>query len=82
MHPGVGRWAQRSAADPLPLALSGGEDYELLFAVSPRQRRAFEAAAKQGGKPAVTRIGRLSREPGAWLEREGRLEPLGEGFSH
>jgi thiamine-monophosphate kinase len=82
MHPGVGRWAQRSAADPLPLALSGGEDYELLFAVSPRQRRAFEAAAKKGGKPAVTRVGRLSREPGAWLEREGRLEPLGEGFSH
>ena len=82
VHPGVRQWAARSSADPLALALSGGEDYELLFAVNPRRRKSFEAAAKKGGKLAVTPVGRLTREPGAWLERAGQLEPLPEGFSH
>jgi hypothetical protein len=50
--------------------------------VNPRRRKSFEAAAKKGGKLAVTPIGRLTREPGAWLERAGQLEPLPEGFSH
>ena len=81
-HPGARAWAQRKGTDLLAMVLSGGEDYELLFAVNPRRRKSFEAAAKKGGKLAVTRIGRLAGEPGAWLERDGRLEPLAEGFSH
>ena len=82
LNEGACRWAARSGADALTLALSGGEDYELLFAVRPRRRRAFLAAASQAGDPPVTKIGRLTREPGAWLDRAGQLEPLPAGFQH
>ena len=79
---GVRRWASRSSADPVGLAVSGGEDYELLFVLRPRRRGAFLAAVRKGGKLPVTRVGRLVAEPGAWIERDGRLEELPSGFSH
>lgn len=79
---GARSWAARSSADPVELAVSGGEDYELLFAVRPRRRGSFLAAARKGGKLPVTIVGRLTAEPGAWLERDGRLEALPPGFSH
>ncbi|HEY7474566.1 MAG TPA: thiamine-phosphate kinase [Vicinamibacterales bacterium] len=82
IHAGTRRWANRTASDPLVFALSGGEDYELLFLVRPRQRRAFHAAARKGGKLPVTRVGRLTREPGCWLERAQGLERLPSGFAH
>jgi thiamine-monophosphate kinase len=47
----------------LRLALSGGEDYELLFTVPPRRRRELENAALEAGV-AVTAIGRLTRRRG------------------
>lgn len=61
-------------------ALSGGEDYELLFAVPLRRRRSFELVA--GRHAPVTCIGELTSAPGAFLDRAGLLEPLGSGFSH
>jgi thiamine-monophosphate kinase len=82
VHPGAAAWAAGTHQDPLTLALSGGEDYELLFAVSRRQRRNFFSAIRQSGDLTVTRVGRLQGEPGAWLNRDGRLEPLGPGFVH
>ena len=81
VHAGVQAWAADTGHDPLALALSGGEDYELLFAVGRRQDRAFRAVAGRTGVP-VTAIGRLTAEPAAWLERDGTRQPLGHGFSH
>ncbi len=82
VHPGVRRWASRGSEDALSLALSGGEDYELLFLVRPRRRLSFLAAARKGGKLQVTLVGRLTREPGASLDRAGQLEVLPSGFEH
>ena len=79
---GARAWASRHGHDPLDAALSGGEDYELLFAVPRRRTRAFLGAAGRWGGLAVTRIGQLTKEPGAWLERGGRREPLPAGFVH
>jgi thiamine-monophosphate kinase len=44
-------------------AISGGEDYELLFAVSPRQRKRLQKSwqKKFPGLP-LTRIGRLNQK--------------------
>jgi thiamine-monophosphate kinase len=81
IHAGAAAWATRHQLDPLEFSMSGGEDYELLFAVRPRRRRAFLAVAGRC-RTSVTRIGRLTAEPGAWLERAGRLEPLVRGYSH
>jgi thiamine-monophosphate kinase len=79
---GARAWHARTGADPVLAALSGGEDYELLFAVPARRRRAFLAAVARAGRLACTKIGRLRKEPGAWLDRGGRLEGLPEGFAH
>jgi thiamine-monophosphate kinase len=81
LHAGAVAWAERHHLDSLEFSMAGGEDYELLFAIRPRQRRGFLSVAGRC-RAAVTRIGRLTTEPGAWLERSGRLEPLVQGFSH
>jgi thiamine-monophosphate kinase len=60
----------------LEQALRGGEDYELLFAVPPRRRRAFEKIA--GRLTSVSCIGELTKDPSLRLD-EG---PLGGGFEH
>jgi thiamine-monophosphate kinase len=82
IHPGAAAWAGRQGGPLLDFALSGGEDYELLFAVPPKRRAAFVAACRRHSGVPVTRIGRLTPEPGCWLERDGRREPLGAGFAH
>jgi thiamine-monophosphate kinase len=82
IHPGVLEWTARAGVDPVLLALVGGEDYELAFAVTGRQRSRFRSATKRCPDLPITRIGTFVKEPGAWLEREGRREPLPGGFSH
>jgi thiamine-monophosphate kinase len=80
--PGAMAWIGRDGADPVETALSGGEDYELLFAVSPRRRRAFLAGMRHCRPVPVTLVGRLTRDPGAWLSRDGVLSTLNSGFRH
>jgi thiamine-monophosphate kinase len=49
LSPACRAYAASRKLDPVDLALTGGEDYELLFTVSPRQRPRLERAAlKQG----------------------------------
>ena len=77
-------WAQEYVADPLALALGGGEDYELLFSVSPGKNNEVAKLSQELSIP-LTCIGRLTREvKGIWLKDEqGRLkktEP--RGYNH
>ncbi|MPY88525.1 MAG: thiamine-phosphate kinase [Luteitalea sp.] len=74
--------AQRLALDPLKLALSGGEDYELLFAVPQRSIRRFLATVARAGRVPVTCIGRVVSPPALDLERDGQTERLPNGFRH
>jgi thiamine-monophosphate kinase len=83
VDPGARAWAETAGRDALAFAVEGGEDYEVAFAVAPRQRRKFLAAARRGGHVPVTRVGRFVAEPGAWLERDdGRRNELAAGFVH
>jgi thiamine-monophosphate kinase len=70
-----------SGDDALPLALHGGEDFELLFTVSARDARRLPR--ELGGVP-VTRIGEVTRERGkVRLVRDGRARLLRPGgFEH
>ena len=73
-------------ADPslFPVAASGGDDYELMLAVSPPAAAAFEAAAVAAGV-AVTSIGEAVVGVAAprFVDREGRPFKFGRGsFSH
>jgi thiamine-monophosphate kinase len=70
--------------DPLELALHGGEDFELVFCVAPREARALESAWPSGFPP-IHCIGNL--EAGAEvvvLQQPGKKPlPLGErGYDH
>jgi thiamine-monophosphate kinase len=72
---------QAAPAAALKAALSGGEDYELLLAVSRRSMRRFLAVQRLTGLP-VTRIGTLTAGADLVLRREGVDEPLPAGFEH
>jgi thiamine-monophosphate kinase len=82
VHPGAVEWAQTAGVDPLTFGLTGGEDYELLFAVSPRRRRRFLGAAQRVRGLAVTCIGRFVPEDGQWVMHQGTRRPLPQGFTH
>jgi thiamine-monophosphate kinase len=56
--PEVARKFGERKVDPLQLALHGGEDYELLFTVSPRQAKRLSRAP---GPSAITAIGEITR---------------------
>ena len=65
------------------LAWSGGEDYELLFAVPRRARRRFLHATGRKGMPPVTRIGLCTRDADCLVvHADGRETPLPGGFEH
>ena len=49
--PGVAELAAAAGRDPLELAASGGEDYELLAAIPPERLDEAAAAVRETGKP-------------------------------
>ncbi len=66
---------------PIEVALTGGEDYELIHAVSPRRAAAFEAACRRIGEK-VTCVGEFVRGRGAHFSRGGRPVKLAGGYRH
>ena len=82
IDPALRQWAEEASVDALEAALSGGEDYELLFAVPARRRRRFVAAARRCRDVAVTRIGVVTPSPQIVVRRESRITPLPRGFRH
>lgn len=57
------RQARSAGRDPLDAALNDGEDYELLFAVAPREAASLERAWRREFSTPLTRIGRLEARP-------------------
>jgi thiamine-monophosphate kinase len=72
---------ERFARDPLPLALNGGEDFELLFTVRPSNLAAVERLARRF---ELTRIGRVTAGRRVFLlgpdKKRTPLRP--RGFEH
>jgi thiamine-monophosphate kinase len=67
----------------LPLALNGGDDYELCFTAPASRREAVTTAASASGCPA-TRIGRITAQPGlVVVDRDGKhVATSSRGFDH
>jgi thiamine-monophosphate kinase len=59
--------------DAVKLALHGGDDYELLFTVRPKDARKIGRAFRG---LALTRIGEITREKKVLLEQNGKWRPL------
>ena len=74
-------WFTSRGVDPVTAAISGGDDYELLVAVHPRQRRRLAALAGSSGAP-LTRIGVFTEDRSLIVRRpEGDAE-LPQGYGH
>ncbi len=50
-------WFESRGADPIMAALTGGDDYELLFTVRPRSRSRLETVRRQARGLRLTKIG-------------------------
>jgi len=75
-------FAELAGTDPVETALAGGDDYELLFTVSPVNAGRFADPPSDWGVE-VRRIGRVEAGAGVFLEEERGLRPVGDlGFDH
>ena len=79
VHPLVRDAARRTGSQPLALALTGGEDFELLFSITPEKKKQLDA---EGIK--TTRVGNvLDAASGRFLVHpDGSREPLTGGYNH
>ena len=78
------RVAGALGVDPLRWALSGGEDYELLFTAVPDHAAELARRVTEGTGTPVRRIGEIRpRDEGLrFLDREGRPHAVAPGFDH
>ncbi len=76
--------AERLGLDPLRLALTGGEDYELLFTAPPAAVASLTVAVRAINNIDVTAIGRITPAAGGrWLQIEDQRHPLDtNGWDH
>jgi len=72
----------REGLDPLDAAISGGEDYELLFTVPVRRRRALASVLRLAEGLPCTRIGTVTADRSLVVKRRGARAPLPVGFAH
>jgi thiamine-monophosphate kinase len=77
--PGVAEAAAAAGRDPLELATSGGEDYELLATLPPERFEAATAGLAAAGGAGLTRIGAATAGEGIEIRLPGggTLEPAG-----
>jgi thiamine-monophosphate kinase len=78
---GVDAVAEAAGRDPLALAASAGDDYELLFTAAPERREAVEAAARSAGTYARW-LGRVGAGAGVTLVGPGGAPVALSGFEH
>ena len=83
VEPDAARWFAGRSEHPLLAAMSGGDDYELLFTVRPRLRGRLKAAFRHGGTP-LTRIGVCTNDGRLTVRSSSSTDvlPVPTGFSH
>ena len=70
--------AKEKGKDPFFEAGKGGEDFELLFTLSPDSLKRIKK-----GRIKITEIGKITEEKGIWISEEGNKKPLKVGgFNH
>ena len=82
IHPSADAWFTQKGADAIAAAVAGGDDYELLFAVSPKRRGRLRVVLHEARGVPITRIGALTADRSVALIRDGRTEPFPSGFVH
>jgi thiamine-monophosphate kinase len=80
--PAARAWFAAHGQDPLLPAVTGGDDYELLFTVAPRRRRRLDTVRRQARAVPLTRIGTVVAAEGVILVDGGERRPLPPGYVH
>jgi thiamine-monophosphate kinase len=75
-------WHEHQGLDPLHTALTGGDDYELIFTVRPTQRRRFIAARQLCADLPITRIGVVTKARDLLVKEGDRARELPAGYEH
>lgn len=78
----VRRWHERHGGDPVDTALTGGDDYELIFTVRPRQRGRLRAARRHMGDLPITRIGVVTRARDVLITGAHGSREIPAGYEH
>lgn len=78
----VRAWHERHGGDPVDTALSGGDDYELIFTVRPRQRGRLRAARRHMGDLPITRIGVVTRARDMLVTGAHGSREIPAGYEH
>jgi thiamine-monophosphate kinase len=85
IEPAARAWFDGHTADPTTAAITGGDDYELLFAARPRARGRLDAARQHGDAP-LTRIGVCTADRAVVLRcgvgARANDRPMPAGYSH
>jgi thiamine-monophosphate kinase len=85
LEEGLKKLAPQLGQEARPLALSGGEDYELLFTIRSDRIREFETGPKKEIECGATRIGTVQGDAGTQnvLDERGHVIKLErKGFDH
>jgi len=83
IEPDARRWFEAHGLDAVRAAITGGDDYELLFTAHPRARGRMKAAVQHGGV-SIARIGVCTADRALSLLSPGSESPMPmpSGFSH
>ena len=82
LSPALAAYAEVESLDPIRLVLSGGDDYELLFAAPPEAESKLSAGSAAWGT-RVRRIGACEEGSGAVLRDEAGERDIADlGFDH
>jgi thiamine-monophosphate kinase len=79
---GVAEVAAAAGQDPLQLAVSGGEDYELLAALPPDRLGSASRLVAEAAESALTTIGEVTRGEGVELRLPGGGLLEARGYDH
>jgi thiamine-monophosphate kinase len=78
----VRRWSEVHGVDPMELALTGGDDYELLFTVRPTHRGRLRQVRRLVGDLPITRVGTVTKERAILVTTVQGARELPQGYEH
>ena len=75
-------WCGENTGQIEQLVFQGGDDYELLFTVSPRAKGRLRTVQRLTGDLPITRIGVVTKGRGVTLRTLRGSQPVPQGFAH
>lgn len=78
----VREWHARHGGSAVETALTGGDDYELIFTVRHNHRGRLRGVVNRLAGLPVTRIGVVTRSRDLRVDDGGRTQPLPQGYEH